>query len=39
MNEFFNLGKYACSTSGNLAGCGCTVSGSYNKRWDTFSTW
>jgi hypothetical protein len=39
MNEFFNLGKYACSTSGNLEGCGCTVAGSYNTRWDTFSTW
>ena len=38
MNEFFNLGKYACSTSGNLDGCGCTISGAYNTQWNTFAT-
>ena len=38
-NEFFNLGKYACSTSGNLDGCGCTVTGSYNTGWITFGSW
>lgn len=38
-NRFFNLGKYACSSSGNLAGCGCTVSGSYNSMWNTFAAW
>jgi hypothetical protein len=38
-NKFFNLGKYACSTSGNLDGCGCTITGSYNTAWNTFSTW
>jgi hypothetical protein len=37
--EFFNLGKYACSTSGNLDGCGCTIAGAYNTRWNAFSTW
>lgn len=40
MNEFFNLGKYACSTSGNLDGCGCTIAGAYNPQWSTqFATW
>jgi hypothetical protein len=40
MNEFFNLGKYACSTSGNLDGCGCTISGSYNAQWNAmFASW
>jgi len=33
-NGFFNLGKLACSSSGSLEGCGCTVSGSYNHGWD-----
>lgn len=37
--EFYGLGKYACSTDGNLAGCGCTVSGGYNTGWNTFATW
>jgi hypothetical protein len=36
---FFNLGRYACSSDGGLDGCGCTVSGSYNPGWDTFSSW
>jgi hypothetical protein len=36
---FYGLGKYACSTDGNLDGCGCTVSGSYNGGWVTFGTW
>ena len=39
MNAFFNLGKYACSSSGNLDGCGCTVSGAYNTRWNAFASW
>ena len=36
---FYGLGKYACATDGNLDGCGCTVSGSYNGGWATFSSW
>ena len=36
---FYNLGKYACSTSGNLDGCGCTVSGSFNNGWQAFASW
>lgn len=36
---FFNLGKYACSSSGSLDGCGCTVSGSPNPGWDAFGSW
>lgn len=39
MNEFFNLGRYACSTSGNLDGCGCTIAGAYNTQWNTFAGW
>jgi hypothetical protein len=38
-NDFFNLGKFACSIAGSLNGCGCTVSGAYNHGWDTFATW
>ena len=38
-NEFFNLGKLACSIAGSLNGCGCTVSGAYNDGWNTFATW
>ncbi len=36
---FYNLGKYACSTSGSLAGCGCTITGAFNNAWQTFATW
>ncbi len=36
---FYNVGKYACGTSGSLDGCGCTVSGAFNPAWDTFATW
>jgi hypothetical protein len=36
---FWNLGKYACATSGSLAGCGCTTAGSYNDGWNTFASW
>lgn len=39
MNAFFNLGKYACATTGNLDGCGCTVAGSYNTGWNAFASW
>jgi hypothetical protein len=38
-NESFNLGKDACSTSGNLDDCGCTIAGAYNTRWNMFGTW
>ena len=38
-NRFWNLGKDACSTSGNLDGCGCQVSGSYNPAWSAFGSW
>jgi hypothetical protein len=38
-HEFYGLGKYACAIDGNLAGCGCTVSGAYNAGWSTFSSW
>jgi len=38
-NRFFGLGKFACSTDGNLDGCGCTVSGSaYNNGWNAFAS-
>ena len=38
-NGFYNLGKFACSTSGSLNGCGCQAAGSYNRGWDTFASW
>ncbi len=36
---FYGLGKYACSSSGSLDGCGCQVNGSYNTGWNTFGGW
>jgi hypothetical protein len=36
---FYGLGKYACSISGTLDGCGCTVSGTYNDGWEAFANW
>jgi hypothetical protein len=38
-NAFYNLGKLACSSDGNLDGCGCTVTGSYNTGWHAFASW
>lgn len=36
---FYNLGKYACTVSGSLDGCGCTVAGAYNPGWQAFASW
>ena len=38
-NKFYNYGKYACSVSGALDGCGCTTAGDYNQAWEAFGTW
>jgi hypothetical protein len=37
---FWQLGKYACSTTGSLDGCGCAVEGGhFNEAWSTMATW
>jgi hypothetical protein len=36
---FYGLGKFACTDTGQLEGCGCQVNGSFNTQWNTFETW